>query len=82
MKSKQPILIFLLAALVLLASCGTTQEPTKIANPASEYCTQHGGTLKLVTDEQASHGECHFPDGSVCEEWAFFRGECQPGTNP
>ena len=20
-----------------------------------------------------------FPDGTECEEWAFFRGECEPG---
>ena len=24
-------------------------------------------------------GYCIFPDGSECEEWAFFRGECVPG---
>ena len=23
---------------------------------------------------------CHFNDGSSCDEWDFFRGECTPGT--
>ncbi|MBN1138650.1 MAG: DUF333 domain-containing protein, partial [Anaerolineae bacterium] len=25
-------------------------------------------------------GYCVFPDGTECEEWAFQRGECMPGT--
>jgi putative hemolysin len=50
-------------------------------NPASAYCEEHGGTLEIVTAEDGSQsGLCHFPDGSVCEEWAYFRGECAPGT--
>jgi putative hemolysin len=46
---------------------------TGIANPASVYCVEQGGTLDLES------GMCTFPDGSQCEEWAFFRGECSPG---
>jgi hypothetical protein len=26
-------------------------------------------------------GICVFPDGSECEEWAYFRGECKPGDS-
>lgn len=25
------------------------------------------------------YGMCRFDDGSECEEWAYFRGECAPG---
>jgi len=46
---------------------------TGIANPASVYCEEQGGTLDLAT------GMCTFADGSQCEEWAFYRGECSPG---
>jgi putative hemolysin len=46
---------------------------TGIANPASVYCEDNGGTLDLAS------GMCTFADGSQCEEWAFFRGECSPG---
>ncbi len=29
-----------------------------------------------------SAGCASFPDASTCDEWAFFRGECQPGNTP
>ncbi len=38
-------------------------------NPASDYCERSGYTL--------SGSMCVFPDGSQCDEWAFFSGECQ-----
>jgi hypothetical protein len=50
-----------------------------IANPASTYCVEHSGTSEIRTAEDGSqYGVCSFPDGSECEEWAFFRGECAP----
>jgi putative hemolysin len=47
-----------------------------IANPASVYCVAQGGTLEIASGEGGEIGYCHLPDGSVCEEWAFMRGEC------
>lgn len=35
---------------------------------AGEYCTMLG----FVASESA----CKFPDGTSCEMWAFYRGEC------
>lgn len=58
-------------------------EPTSQAalpNPASEYCEQKGGKLEIRTAADGSQtGICLFQDGSQCEEWAFYRGECAPG---
>ncbi|MDX9833250.1 MAG: DUF333 domain-containing protein, partial [Anaerolineae bacterium] len=51
----------------------------EIVNPASEYCLQQGGTLDIRTEAGGEVGYCQFADGSECEEWAFMRGECQPG---
>ncbi|GEM_PF-4196054 len=52
-----------------------------LANPASVFCVEHGGTIKIVTAADGSQsGLCVFPDGSQCEEWAYFRGECSPGS--
>jgi putative hemolysin len=50
-------------------------------NPASVYCEQNGNTLEIQTAADGSQsGVCVFPDGSTCEEWAYFRGECVPAT--
>jgi len=49
----------------------------RIANPASVNCEQKGGKVEIKTAADGSQsGICKFPDGSQCEEWAFFRGEC------
>lgn len=48
-----------------------------IPNPASVYCEQNGNKLEIVTAIDGSQsGVCVFPDGSSCDEWAYFRGEC------
>jgi putative hemolysin len=50
---------------------------TQIANPASVYCEENEGTLEIRTAEDGSQeGFCLFEDGSECEEWTFFRGDC------
>ncbi len=57
------------------------QEPQPgMANPASVYCEEQGGRLEIRTEAGGGqYGVCIFPDGSECDEWAFFRGECAPG---
>ncbi|MCX6764082.1 MAG: DUF333 domain-containing protein [Candidatus Moranbacteria bacterium] len=50
-----------------------------IANPASVYCEQNGGKLEIQTaSDGGQNGICKFPDGSQCDEWAYYRGECKP----
>lgn len=58
----------------------TSIEPTgaELANPASVYCDEQGGTVDLREGEGGTAGFCVFADGSECEEWAYFRGECAP----
>jgi len=52
-------------------------------NPASLYCEQNGNTHEISTAADGSQsGVCIFPDGSTCEEWAYFRGECGPTSAP
>ncbi len=49
-------------------------------NPASVFCEEHGGKVDLRTDAAGGvAGVCVFPDGSECDEWVYFRGECSPG---
>jgi hypothetical protein len=48
-----------------------------IPNPASDFCEQQGNKLEIHTAEDGSQsGACVFPDGSTCDEWTYFRGEC------
>jgi putative hemolysin len=65
--------------LVTLAACTVTQ--ANLPNPASLFCEQEGNKLEIRTAADGSQsGICIFPDGSTCDEWAYFKGECDPGA--
>ena len=69
------IVVFLLFA----AGC---QPKVDISNPASVHCEENGGQLEIRENDAGGQvGYCLFSDGSECEEWAFYRGECQPGES-
>jgi putative hemolysin len=55
---------------------------TTLANPASVYCVNHGGTLLMKTGPAGQYGMCTFSNGSQCEEWQYFRGQCNPTQPP
>jgi putative hemolysin len=79
-KSFALALVLTVSTLIFSGCVTLTPEPdTGLANPASVYCEEQGYTLEARTDENGTYGVCIFPDGSECEEWAFFRGECGPG---
>lgn len=62
----------------------TQPAPDQLAlpNPASVYCEAQGGRLEIRTDASGGQaGVCIFQDGSECDEWAYLRGECQPGSS-
>ena len=91
MSGKNWILLIGIGLTLTMAACARkTPTPTiiplvdkdsEIANPASVYCEQYGGTLEIRTDGTgAQTGFCIFADGSECEEWAYFRGECAPAS--
>ena len=53
---------------------------TTIANPASVYCIDHGGTLSIQKrGDGGEYGICIFEEGRQCEEWAMMRGACPVG---
>jgi putative hemolysin len=88
------ILGVLLVLVVLAAGCtqqtatppatvvATTPASSQIANPASVFCGQTGGTTEIKTDATGGqYGMCNFGNGTSCEEWALFRKEgCKPGV--
>jgi len=87
----------LIAGLALmLALCGCTQAGTGtttpivttpgsgIANPAAVYCTEQQGTrYEIRTNPDGSqYGVCILPNGTVCDEWAYYRGGCAAAAAP
>jgi putative hemolysin len=78
--------LFVLIGIVFFASCNPRQiSPTPEANmpnPASVFCEQNGGQVEFRQDASGGVvGICVFPDGSECDEWAYFRGECSPASS-
>jgi putative hemolysin len=83
--------ISIIASSLLLAACaaarvspateavpGVTSQPN-MPNPAAVYCEQQGYQTEIRTSADGSQvGFCLFPNGSECDQWAFYRGECQP----
>ena len=84
MKRISTFTMFLMGLTACSALQVQTPEPTatdmpqaNMPNPASVYCMQNGNTLEIHTAADGSrNGICVFPDGSTCEEWAYYRGEC------
>ena len=78
-------ILILLLGILLPAACRTIQisstPQANLPNPASVHCEQQGYKLEIVTAADGSqNGICVFPDGSECDEWAYFRGECGPAS--
>jgi len=73
-------LIFIILLLIFILGCSKQIEDSieeqQLANPASVYCEEQGGTLRMEENEAGQTGICILPDETECEEWAYFRGEC------
>jgi putative hemolysin len=79
MSRKWFVLLGCFSLMFLLVSC---KSDANMPNPASVYCEENGGTLEIRKDEQGNEiGYCVFEDGSECEEWTFYRGDCKPGDS-
>ncbi len=60
----------------------TATPQANMPNPASVFCQEQGYQSEIRTAEDGSQsGVCIFTDGSECEEWAYFRGECSPAAH-
>lgn len=83
MKTKFVVLV--LIGVLAIAACGgkEAQNPQpNMPNPASVFCEEKGGQVEIRTSADGSQsGACIFPDGSECDEWAYYRGECAPATS-
>lgn len=71
---KTPAFIF--ACILAVASLASA-----IPNPAAEFCVKCGYKSEIRTDPQGGqYGVCVFPDGSECDEWAYYR-KCNAPQN-
>ena len=77
----------------LLAACGddggppddsvvTTGTDATLANPASVFCVEQGGTVEIVHETAGQVGYCNLPDGTRVEEWEYFLRMTDGTTSP
>ena len=86
------LLVAVMVGGMLIAACSAEPTPTpqedlfesplELANPASKYCVDLGYKLEMREESGGTAGYCVFPDGSECEEWTFYRSECEPASSP
>lgn len=89
MGTSNAIFAALLAACLFFSGCAAeAQEPngkndtSQLANPASVFCVEKGHTLEIRSGPGGETGFCMFKNGNECEEWAYFRGECNESGKP
>ncbi len=57
-------------------------ENKEIGNPAAIHCTETAGAAWSTREsDNGQYGICTFTDGSWCDEWDYYRGNCEPGVN-
>ncbi len=90
--NKNILIVIFLSTILILASCDNmqdvdndTQKPIneikkQTVTLASIFCEENGGEVKIITNEDSSQtGYCILDDGTECEEWAYYNGECSEG---
>lgn len=52
---------------LVLAGCGSDEQPAQLPNPAAVYCEQRGGTVS------GPEPMCQLPDGTTVDAWGYHR---------
>jgi len=89
--TRKPLLVVIAIVSMLLLSVGcaaSTPQPAdiepapNIANPAAVFCEEQGLNYEIRSAPDGSQsGVCILADGTECEGWAFYRGDC-PAAAP
>lgn len=89
---RRGVLIGLVVLAVGVAGCGGNDDGdddgggdttvVQIANPASVYCEEQGGTVEMVEEAAGTVGYCNLPDGTRIEEWEHYRQAHPDATDP
>ena len=80
MKKLLSITVLIVIAAIVACYILVYSNSSTIANPASVKCVKDGGQNKIINGVLGQSGLCLFNDGSVCDEWAYYRGECSKGA--
>ena len=80
------VVTIILVLCLTLTACSADKLPAatetpqvNMPNPAALYCKEKGYTYEIRTAADGSQsGVCIFPDKSECDDWEYFRGECNP----
>ncbi len=65
--------------LTALSACGSDSDADSdpapgLANPASAFCEEQGGSTEIETDDEGNQtGICVLSDGSRVDEWEYYR---------
>lgn len=59
---------------IVVTKATPTGNVTSLANPASVYCGQVGGTSVIMTNNTTGgqFGVCNFPNGTTVDEWQLY----------
>jgi uncharacterized protein len=67
----------LLLPIIFISHSFSIPSNSPMPNPASVYIAFLGYKEEIRKDIKGNeYGVCIFPDGSECDEWDFFRGNC------
>ena len=92
MENRKGLLLVLVAIVILIIVFGAAAilsrnapregtASTAIANPAAEYCKKMNNQYEIrAAADGSQYGVCILPDGTECDEWAYYRGECPAGA--
>ena len=60
------------------AGITAAQHNPNTPNPASIRCKEDGGVSVVTKDAKGiERGTCTLKSGTICNEWAYFRGDCK-----
>jgi putative hemolysin len=70
------------ALAMVLAGCGSSEPAPapSMANPASAFCVEQGGTVEIVNEDGGERGYCNLPDGTRVDEWEYFQQNSSPAA--